>query len=121
LGAEADSARGLFNLPEIDLSLVIEGYYEAVLLAGMLRTFRVRHLRSGGFDHDFVERLANRPATLSYPGTVGELAWAAAQGKVAPQPVLSLLDRFETLDSALTMLRELTMLNAMFKPSGDVQ
>jgi hypothetical protein len=120
LATKADSTRGLFVRPEIDLALVIEGYYEAVLLAGMLRTFRVRHLRSAGFEPGFIERLASRPANLSYPGTVGELAWAAAQGKLAPQPVLRLLEGIGEPDSALVMLRELTMVNAMFKPSGEV-
>jgi hypothetical protein len=97
----------------VDLPMVLEAYFETVFPAAVLRTSHRAQLWNPNGQNELgrdIERLDIRQA---YPGTVAELALAAAIGKVPHDAVLRLVERAlqSSHDPHFAMLKEVIRLN----------
>lgn len=96
----------------VDIPAAIEGYYDDVLLAAVLRTCRQGELRSTEQDalvDDVLGRVGLGPSKCN----LYELGWAAALGRIPCEGVNSLLLRHpESHSLELSLVQELIHLNA---------
>jgi hypothetical protein len=94
----------------IDVRMLIDSYFESILVGAILRTFPVRLLRWGGQEEQVSEAVRALGTEQAYPGTVFELGWAAVSGKLPPRAVLDLLARVSEPDPPIIMLRQILSL-----------
>lgn len=100
-----------YRLPRevVDLKLIRDAYFEASILAPILRTLPKRALRASRQDQDVSEDIRAIPAT-AYPGAFAELGWAAISGKVPERAVYERLNHVESPDRAIKMLKDILRL-----------
>jgi hypothetical protein len=96
-----------FHRRIVDLPGIIDAYFETPLIAGMLRAFRRRNLRAEDKERVLSETITNYPDLHAYPGTVGELAWAAVVQKLPKEPILQLLSKMSREDGMVDMMIQL--------------
>jgi hypothetical protein len=76
----------------VDLPLLLQAFFDPVIVAGMLRTLPARDLRDPASDPALARTL--RENVRDYPAaTIAELAFAVTEGKLPPKPVRDLLAR----------------------------
>jgi hypothetical protein len=76
----------------LDSTLVVEGYYDPALAAGVLRNFDQRDLRSPGLDQQF-NRALERRGEVMHAGAISEIAWSAVMRKLPPEGIRLVIER----------------------------
>lgn len=99
-----------------DVPFFIRAFFDVGLLAGIIRTLKIDHVRLAGYDEEVSEAIRCHPAELAYPGIVAELALGAAGGKIPARPVLDLIKRSGS-GPALELLGE--MILRQIRPPSD--
>jgi hypothetical protein len=98
---------GGIQLKVIDLAMAIDAYYEGVLLASLLRTFRGVHVRYPGSDPLVEEKLGGIDPERAYPGVVAELALAAIENRIPSRRLRELVERRKASDPWLVLMADL--------------
>jgi hypothetical protein len=89
-------------------ALVIDGYFDPGLMAGILRNFDRRDLRNPEQDQKFDEALRERGKELA-DGALVEIAWAAALGKLPREGIAKLLEDNGTIEARYLLLELLRL------------
>lgn len=104
-----EAARQGREFAVLDGSLIVDAFYDSLILSGMLRTLERRHIRGGGRDAAVGETLSHEPDTLGH-GCLIELGWAAVLGRLPPAPVRQMLRDDPDHDDANHLLLSLLSL-----------
>lgn len=97
----------------VDLPMVIEAYFETVFPAAVLRTATRSQLWNPNNHNELGRDIERIDIGQVYPGTIAELALAAANSKIPQAGMVKLIDRALEVerDPYLVMLREVIQLN----------
>jgi hypothetical protein len=98
---------GGIQLKVVDLEMAIDAYYEGVLLASLLRTFKPVHVRYPGSDPKVEAAILRLDPQRAYPGVLAELALAAIANKIPSRHVRQLVETQKAQDASLLMLATL--------------
>ena len=101
----------------LDLAMIVSAYFEAVFPSAVMRTCTRAQLWCPKSEPALTDALRNVDLSRLLPGTIPELAVAAALGNLPAQPVADLIDRAmaSSDDPVLPMLYELIRLNIQGK------
>lgn len=100
----------------VDVRLLLDAYFETVLLGAIMRTLPAYLVRWNGQDAAVAEFMDNIDAPRAYPGLLGEIAWAAVTDKLPKQAVAALLARIPDPTPDVLMLREILLLQLDIGP-----
>ena len=98
---------GGIRMNVFDLPLAIHAYYEGVLLAAILRTYNVVHVRYPGSDVAVQAEIMGINQSQIYPGVIAELALAAIDNKIPSKEFRKQLETWKARDPWLGMLTEI--------------
>jgi hypothetical protein len=105
---EFETHRRANTIEVLKTAVVIDGYYDPALTAGLLRTFDRRDLRNPEVDDEFESSLHERGKELA-EGTLVEIAWAAALGKLPLEGIRNLLEELQTIEARDLLLELLAL------------
>jgi hypothetical protein len=95
------------QLNVVDTPMIIESYFEGVLLASLLRTFDALHTRNPAGEELTCDVLAKIRPAQAYPGLIAELGIAALHNKLPHAQVRNLIEAEKETDPWLQMISEL--------------
>jgi hypothetical protein len=106
LSLDLEKRRRGAEVAMVDVGLVVEAFYDPIIVAGLLRVVPQRFLRHHSNDEAINHRLANHAAAFG-DNCLAEIAWAAIQGRIPPEAIHAALAQLEEPSPTLEAYREL--------------
>src|SRR5579862_944701 len=104
---EIEGKQDAFEIRAVDLSFIVEAYFDAVFPAGALRTLDLKYCRVEEHAAAIMQAISTCTSPSSSPGLISELAWAAIQGKLPAEPIIALLKKVNNSDPIISQILNL--------------